>query len=125
LPFYTGIVTYKLNVDQYVEEGKKIFISLPNFEAACVKVTSPSSQSTIIAWQPYEADITDAVKASSAIDLNVILTRRNVFGPLHQVPAVVGAYGPGNFVTGGKAFSESYMLIPSGLLAPPIIGIRG
>lgn len=42
------------------------------------------------------------------------LTRRNTFGPLHLVPMKSGAYGPGHWITGGRAFANDYQLWRSG-----------
>ena len=64
---------------------------------------------------PYEAVSED----TQAIEL--VFGRRNTFGPLHQWPAVDAAYGPGNFVTEGRAFRDSYVLIKHGLLKEPVI----
>ena len=54
----------------------------------------------------------------------MILTRRNTFGPLHQIPLLTAAYAPENFVTEGDNFSKNYMLVPSGLASKPKIIIR-
>ena len=72
-------------------------------------------KTTVLGWDPYEADVTDAVRAGAPIDVTVVGTRRNVFGPLHEIPRLNGAYGPGNFVTGGKHWTDDYSLLDSGL----------
>ena len=54
------------------------------------------------------------------VALEVVLTRRNTFGPLHQVPLRASGYGPDNFITEGTGFTEEYQLYPAGLLQPPI-----
>jgi len=122
LPFYSDVITYKIPVKKTAEGAERLFIGLDKFGAACVKVVSEKDNaSNLIAWQPYQADITDEVKGSPTIELQVVLTRRNTFGPLHQVPRKVAGYGPDNFVTTGKAFTQEYMLYPSGLLAEPVV----
>lgn len=51
--------------------------------------------------------------------MTVVLTRRNTFGPLHALPAKVGAYGPMNWITEGRSFTlDAYALLPTGLTAP-------
>lgn len=77
----------------------------------------------MIAWQPYHADISHLVSFEGAFDIELVLTRRNTFGPLHMVPAVSKAYGPMHFTTEGEEFSENYMLIEQGLLCTPKIDI--
>ncbi|WP_130860634.1 glycosyl hydrolase [Gracilibacillus phocaeensis] len=126
-PFYSGSVTYKLDYRQIEKPLKpyhdldyhNILLSFSEFEAACIKIHSEDKKTDMIAWQPYNANITDEVRDRDNIDIEVILTRRNTFGPLHLNPVHSIAYGPEHFITEGEAFSDDYMLIPSGLLAKP------
>ena len=78
----------------------------------------------MIAWQPYEADISNEVHHNEAIEIDVVLTRRNTFGPLHQLPLHTKQYGPMNFTTEGEYFSENYELVLAGLMRSPQIIIR-
>ena len=55
------------------------------------------------------------MRAGKTIEVTVVGTRRNVFGPLHLVPAIHGAYGPGHFVTEGSAWSDDYVFVDSAL----------
>ena len=48
--------------------------------------------------------------------IEVVLTRRNTFGPLHELPKKAGSYGPYNFLTEGDHWSEEYVLYEQGLL---------
>ena len=116
LPFYTGGMTYRILPEMYegleIGEGDRVKLSA-KFTGGCFKVTTESG-TQIVGWDPYEADVTEAVKAGQSIDLCVVGTRKNVFGPLHQLPAIAGACGPGNFVTGGANWTDEYVLIDSG-----------
>ena len=123
LPFYSGKVRYIMNIPEKPEKNEKAVLSVEKFEAACIKVLSKSGADKIIAWQPYEAEITDAVDEEGVVVVEAVLTRRNTFGPLHQLPLIAEAYGPGNFVTEGVEFTRDYMLIPSGILEEPVIKI--
>ncbi len=121
LPFYTGCMTYHLTPEQYrgllnedYETADRIVLSPLSFTGGCVKVTA-LGRTQVLGWDPYEADVTAAVRAGAPIDVTVVGTRRNVFGPLHQVPRLDGAYGPGNFVTGGQGWTDDYSLLDSGL----------
>jgi hypothetical protein len=121
LPFYSGAITYHIPVMDEWKGLKNIFLGVPGFEAACIKVSGVGSPVKMIAWQPYQADISDIVSSAKEILVEVVLTRRNTFGPLHQLPLRPWAYGPFSFVPEGKSYSENYTLIPSGLLADPVI----
>ncbi|BCM94433.1 hypothetical protein IAD21_06340 [Abditibacteriota bacterium] len=119
LPFYGGAINYHVPVVLRPGATQKAFLELTEWEAACAKVNGPDGEEQLIAWQPYRADVTTIARDSGVIDLEVILTRRNTFGPLHQIPLRAGAYGPANFITEGATFSTDYMLYPSGLLSEP------
>mgnify|MGYP001124049852 CR=1 FL=1 len=124
LPFYSGAVTYRVPAKQELTEGQRAFVSLPKFEGAFVKAKGEGTEPVMIAWQPYKAEVTQMLDGESIIELEVMLTRRNTFGPLHLVPMRSGAYGPGHWVTGGAAFADDkYMLYPSGLLEAPELQI--
>lgn len=109
LPFYSGRVRYFL--PSALEGRYKVRLSGTN--AACIKVAG--TQEAMIVQAPYEAE-TEQLKA-----LELVLCRRNTFGPLHQWPAKDTAYGPGNFVTTGKAWKDSYVLQKQGILRKPVI----
>ena len=121
MPFYGGSITYHVPLPLDAKNGQCAFVTTPAFEAACVKVLAPNGEAQMIAWQPYRAQIDNSAVQAGTVSLEVVLTRRNTFGPLHQVPLRTGAYGPGNFVTAGDDFSVDYMLYPAGLLQAPVI----
>ncbi|MCC6728270.1 MAG: hypothetical protein IT208_02925 [Chthonomonadales bacterium] len=124
LPFYSGAVRYRVESGARAAPGESLFVTLPGFSAACVKVADSRGGEQMIAWQPYEADVTDGLAAGGGLTLEAVLTRRNTFGPLHQVPPIAPAYGPDSFLTTGKRFSEGYMLYPAGLLEAPRLSWR-
>jgi hypothetical protein len=124
LPFYTGPISYFITLSGKPPKGQRAFLATPKFEAACIKVHAGKRPSKMIAWQPYEAEVTEAMAAGEVIELEVVLTRRNTFGPLHLVPLRAGAYGPDHWVTEGQSWSQNYMLYPSGLLEAPVVSFR-
>jgi hypothetical protein len=125
LPFYSGTIRYKVPLGLRPAEGERVFLELPGFEAACAKVGSEGRTPRLIAWQPYEAEITADARDGDTIFVDVVLTRRNTFGPLHLVPKRSGAYGPDHWITGGRQWSNDHQLWPAGLLAAPKVHARG
>lgn len=107
LPFYSGKISYKMRGFT----GKQLEVKIPDFEGSCVKLVG--DEDTLIAWPPYRADI------KNLKEIQVVLTRRNTFGPLHQLPARAGAYGPDSFLTTGDQWSDAYVLLPQGLMKAP------
>ena len=118
LPFYGGAIRYYIPCPSI--EGEKLFLELPSMEAACAKVIGADSESRMLAWRPLRADITDLATSAGELTVEVILTRRNTFGPLHELPARTPHYGPDNFTTSGAKWSKSHVFYPSGLLAAPV-----
>jgi hypothetical protein len=118
LPFYTGVIRCRVPVPAELR-GRSVLLRTPAFEAACVKAVHGRDEA-IIPWQPYEADVSPLLAGGAeAIELCVVPTRRNTFGPLHQLPATPRACGSWSFVTEGDAWTDDYSLIPNGLLANP------
>ena len=107
LPFYGGAV--RLNIP--LPDGATQ-IDLPGVEGACARIDHQT-----VPWPPFVAP----VSGREAV-VDIVLTRRNTFGPLHLVPREQVAYGPGHWVTGGAAWDDRYQWIPSGLLEAPRAG---
>lgn len=109
LPFYSGSVIY--HVDGC--KDKKVSVSVEQFGGALVKLIG--KEEVILAFQPHSAVVEDLR------GIQVVLTRRNTFGPFHQIPKVAYAYGPANFLTEGKEWQDDYVLYEQGLLTKPVI----
>ena len=127
LPFYTGCVTYHVGLPPGPRQAGEGTVELPEVGGACVRVNGQT-----IPWPPYRIPLTPFAPTKEEngegggercepgdVSITVVLTRRNLFGPLHLVPKQQVAYGPGHWVTEGASWSDHYQLYPSGLLAPP------
>lgn len=125
LPFYGGMVAFQLETDEMrVADGDLSpddvhLLRLPAIDGACAKVVSVNGAARPMPWTPYEADITAEVRAGSGLELQLFLTRRNTFGPLHMVPARSNAYSPEHFHTSGERYTDGYVLWPAGIPEPP------
>jgi hypothetical protein len=118
LPFYGGGIRYHLPIPP--NQKMPLLLELPNLGAACAKVVRDGAPAALIAWHPYRVEVTDLI-ANNELTLEVTLTRRNTFGPLHQLPLMTPYYGPGNFTTEGNKWSDPFVLFASGLLAAPVL----
>ncbi|MDI4649020.1 hypothetical protein [Cohnella hashimotonis] len=133
LPFYGGTVTYAFEWGAYAEQAKRhldsvpdaaVQLEVPAYEGGCLRAGNRTAGSVTIPWRPNVADVAGIVGADEPLLLDVVLTRRNTFGPLHMEPLYSAAYGPGHWLTEGDAFSEAYKLVPSGLTQPPRLLLR-
>ncbi|MBE6558371.1 MAG: hypothetical protein E7661_05110 [Ruminococcaceae bacterium] len=121
MPFFTGNLTYTISPEMYlpllgdtVTKADRIVLTPKEFTGACVKVTAAGKR-VILGWEPYEADVTEAVQNRLPIFVTVEGTRTNLFGPLHEVAKPAGLCSPGNFVTTGDQWTDDYSLLKSGL----------
>lgn len=111
LPFYSGSVIY------YLESALsgKTQVTVKDFGGALVKLLGKEEE--ILAFPPYRAEI------ENLRGIEVVLTRRNTFGPLHELPKKAGSYGPFNFLTEGEHWSKEYVLYEQGLLGE--VSVKG
>ena len=120
MPFYTGNLTFELSPEAYrpavaqMTGADRIVLTPKDFTGACVKVEAAGT-TAVLGWEPFEADVTEAVQKGLPILVTVEGTRINVFGPLHETAKPALACGPGNFVTEGEAWTDDYSLLSSGL----------
>ena len=118
LPFYTGKVTYKIPHSAMpkveLSNNQKLTVAVEKFYGAYAEIMADGNKQ-ILPWDPYECDITHAYLSGCDIFVSVMGTRRNTFGPLHLNPAKHSAYGPDHFRTEGSSWSDSYLLVDSGV----------
>jgi hypothetical protein len=117
-PFYTGGVVYKIPLLEDYSAHQKVMLEIPDFQAALVKVDPGQPDQKVIAWQPNRVEVTDNLQGAEALELELVLTRRNAFGPLHHTPFTYTT-GPRHFLSMGENFTLNYMLYPSGILETP------
>ena len=55
-----------LKIRQKPRVRERIFLTVPEFEGACLKVTAGGT-TRVVGWQPYEVDITDALAETDEI----------------------------------------------------------
>ena len=103
-PFYSGTITYKVPVPEQATR-----IRLPEIAGACAKVGEQ-----VLGWDPFEAEVSGDVA-----EVEIVLSRRNTFGPLHDAEKERYWNWPGHWITEGDEFEPNPVLIPSGLLAAP------
>lgn len=125
LPFYTGRIGYRVPVPastQAGREGAGLRIELPGFggAVAVLRRGAGDGRSEIMAFPPYAAELGCEREESEVLTCELVLTRRNLFGPLHLLPKDLSEIGPASFRTAGESFSDDYQLFPSGLLESPV-----
>ena len=121
-PFYSGRIAIDIPLFMDLPAGNSMAIELPGIGAACAIVDPGTPHETMIPWHPYQADVTESFKKNGQFSLELVLTRRNTFGPLHNTP-FTGTAGPRAFTTEGSNFTLNYVLFENGLLKNPVIKV--
>lgn len=106
LPFYSAVVTYHLPLPE-----NALRLRLPEFGGACARVNGQ-----VLGWDPYEADVSGS---EGSVEVDLFLTRRNTFGPLHDTVKDRDHTGPYHWMTEGDEWSDDCVFVPAGLLSPP------
>lgn len=119
MPFYTGELTYLITPDRYssmnCSDGERVTLTSDAFFGSLIRIQADGMKELHLFRDPFEADVTDAVRNGKTLRVTVVGTRRNLFGPLHFAPRFYGACGPGCFVTEGDDWTDDYALTDSGI----------
>jgi hypothetical protein len=127
LPFYSGSVCYCRSVA--IERGgsDRVFVQVPDYRGAAVRVLVNGIPAGVIAWEPNEVDITALVpdgQSTAEIRIEVVSHRRNSHGPLHHAKKWPAWTGPSEFTTTGTDWIDGYQLVCCGLMKAPAILVR-
>ncbi|MFR5103696.1 MAG: hypothetical protein ACLTE4_14210, partial [Christensenellaceae bacterium] len=76
------------------------------------------SEQKIATFAPFRLE---NIPSDGTIPLTAVLTRKNTFGPLHEIPAKNKQCSPGDFITGGEMYDSAYQLIEQGIFSPPVL----
>ena len=102
MAFYGNKVSYSHACDINNEPGKKYSIRLKSWRGTIADVTVNGSKAGIIAWDPYDLDITDLVKnGGNEISVQVCGSLYNTLGP-HHSKMDLGAVDPWKFYWFGE-----------------------
>ncbi len=121
---YSGAMSYSMEIDVNTESGRRIVLEVPEWKGALVKVHVNGKKAGNIAWRPYEIDITNFVDSGrNRIDIEVVGTRRNLLGPLHNNVRYPNWTGPWDFKR-DESWTNDYVKLPYGLMGEPSISVR-
>jgi hypothetical protein len=108
LPFYSDSITYNYAIPKELD-GKECWVHLPDYQGAYAKISS-NGREEMIAWRPNIKKI----KLAAELKVEISVTRKNTFGPLHLEQVVTKSVGPGHFK---KCERLNVNLMDAGLLA--------
>ncbi|MBQ6473716.1 MAG: hypothetical protein IJJ33_17150 [Victivallales bacterium] len=115
LPCYAGNCTYHWNF-QLAQQVNCAALRIPAWAGTALKFSLDGMPTRLLAWPPYVAQLGHLEAGAHSLDLTVLGSRRNAFGPFHcgeRYPAWVG-----HRQFRAREFGER-QLAPSGLFARP------
>ncbi len=125
LTFYSGAVSYRSKLRIKPPRGQRVFVRVPAYRGAAVRVLVNGQVAGVLAWDPHEVDVTPLVGDGPVeLAVEVISHRRNSHGAHHYFEKWPVWTGPGRFVAKGKEWFDGYQLVPCGLMAPPELVFR-
>ena len=125
LPFYSGNLSYIFEIEKIdIKENERIFLRTPEFCGAGLRILIDGKEVGIVAFPPYEIDITDYLNEKVNLIIEVLGHRRNSHGPLHYFEKWPLWTGPAQFVSEGAEWTDEYQIVPCGLMKNPEIVIK-
>jgi len=115
---YSGSMFYRQKVKIPRAKGERLFLTFGNKApaATCVAVKVNGRKAGLIPWPPLEVEITDLVKTGpNQVEIEAIISRKNIFGPLHIAEVNPLWTGPGEFTVTGENYRPGYTLAPAGI----------
>ncbi len=120
LAFYSGSVTYLRRVKLAVKGKERLFVRATDFDGVAVRVWVNGRVAGTAGWEPYEVEITELCEGETALlGIEVLGHRRNSHGPLHHTTRDIQFFGPDQFTSTGREWSDAYQLVPVGLKGSP------
>lgn len=116
LPFYTGNITYTMNVD-VPEDKDDIVVEVPHFSAPVMEVFLDGESGGIIAYAPHKLSLNHVAAGKHKIDIVVYGNRFNGFGTLHNANDEFRWYGPDSYRTSKSQWTDTYLFHPMGILS--------
>ena len=85
MPFYPGKVAYSMSYSVNRDEGAAFKVKLRDWKGVVAEVLVNGRPAGIIAWQPYELDVTEWIQeGQNDIKVTVTGSLKNTFGPFHD-----------------------------------------
>jgi hypothetical protein len=114
---YPGDMTYHFTAPAWHPEDGEIILTLGDYSAALVEVTVNGETAGALFGKGYNRlDITAYLKGQeNHIDLRLVGTPRNLFGPFHQKYTGCTRISWADFRTEGILYTPDYVLKPYGL----------
>lgn len=115
-PYYGGGMTYHFTTGR-IPTGRPIGIHLNRWKGAVAEIKVNGQLAGHIGWKGRDGlDITPYLQEKNEIDVKVIASPRNIFGPFHQRYSSCIRSSYKDFRREGGEYTAEYILEPQGLM---------
>ncbi len=115
-PFYSGSIVYRSFIKLDKWDNRKYFLNLIDPRGTLFKVKVNQSRELVLISRPWEIDITHlCVQGENCIEIEVLGSLRNTFGPLHHKLFNPAWCGPESF-SDERNWVDHYQLEDYGLI---------
>lgn len=120
---YPGNVIYHFDILNEPPIGKKVFMNIERFEGSLLKVKINEYEPIVIINQKEQRiEITKYLNdTKQTIDIEVVGSPRNMFGPLHQTYTGCSRISWEDFRTEDTLYTQEYMIKPYGLMSQIVL----
>lgn len=119
MPFYSGNITYKFNVD--IEDKCDLKLKISSYRGALMSASVDGKNYGRIVFPPYDLIVRNLEKGTHLVEITLFGNRNNSFGPLHTVNTTERYMDPDSWRTTGDDWCYEYNVKPLGILKSPVI----
>jgi hypothetical protein len=120
---YNGSLVYQMDYSHRKEAGKRAVLYAGEFSAVTIEVRVNGQTAGHIPWKAADGvDLTPyLVEGDNTIELEVMGSPRNLFGPFHQAAGKTDTTSWSSFRTTGSDYTPDYIVQPYGLFQQVVI----
>lgn len=116
LPFYTGNITYTINIDAK-EAYDDVMLEVPHFKAPVMEMFVDGEAKGLLAYAPHKISLGAMEAGVHKLDIVMYGNRFNGFGTLHNANDEYKWYGPDSYRTSKSEWTDAYLFHPMGILS--------
>lgn len=120
-PFYTGNMTYLVELPESVRAEVDRILQVPYYAGAAVKASVNDGKEQMMAFLPYKCKLNDLREKDNLLQITCLGNRYNGFGQLHLIGDDFYWVGQNSWRTEGTSWTDTYQVRPMGILTAPLI----
>ena len=115
-PFYQGTMRYRAEFNLEKRGDERYFLKFERLGSIVINLLINGRNAGIIAWKPYQCDVTRLIEEKNSIYVDVVTSLRNMLGPHHNTDGETANFVSPRSFSDEKRWSDSYLFVPYGIL---------